>query len=131
MREIKFRAWTFGYKAEGAANRHRYGEWIIPPQMYYDEKPGDCLMWKSQGQNLEVMQYTGLKDKNGKEIFESDIWIIYGNPIIVKFDEDRSGWFPFASDDGCGCCSDQTYRPEYGEVIGNIHEHPNLLTKEE
>jgi uncharacterized phage protein (TIGR01671 family) len=62
-REIKFRAWHDG----GASYRYE-------PQMIYDESPGDCLVWKKQGQPLTaIMQYTGLKDRNGKEIYEGDV----------------------------------------------------------
>ena len=61
MREIKFRAWHGGHKYE-------------KPQMLYDDKPGDCLVFLNQGQNIKaIMQYTGLKDKNGQEIYEGDI----------------------------------------------------------
>ena len=63
MREIKFRAWYLGYKDKAAPQ----------PKMLYDDKPGDCLVWKNQKQNLEVMQYTGMKDREGKEIYEGDI----------------------------------------------------------
>jgi len=61
----------------------------------------------------EWMQYTGLKDKNGKEIYEGDLVKREGSLIwIVQFQEqeiiplDLTNW----------------------EIIGNLHENPELLT---
>jgi len=67
MREIKFRAWHLGYSKKGHTM-------LIEPKMLFDNEPGDCLRWFSDGQKIsDIMQYTGLKDKNGKEIYEGDI----------------------------------------------------------
>lgn len=85
-----------------------------------------------------VGQFTGLTDKNGNKIFEGDVVKVQfweeenGNEYIVKFVEDRGGWFPFASGDGCGCCEEATITPnDKGivsvKVIGNIHDNPELL----
>jgi hypothetical protein len=45
--------------------------------------------------------------------------------------EERGGWFPFACGDGCGCCEDEVELPERCEIIGNIHDTPELLEKED
>lgn len=99
-----------------------------------------------------VGQYTGLTDKNGKKIWEGDIvkgnaYTYYDRNIktktsdgilrcaqtlryhiyVVKMDETRGGWFPFACGDGCGCCENDVMSAEDSEVIGNIHDNPELM----
>lgn len=81
-----------------------------------------------------VGQSTGLSDKNGNPIWEGDIVReAYGNyypgleQLIVEMDDGRCGWFPFACGDGCGCCEDETWDRYMCEVIGNIHDNPELL----
>ena len=81
-----------------------------------------------------VGQYTGLKDKNGKKIFEGDI---IGADIarpyfIVEF---RDGCFMFNCNDGgkdyydimLPILEEAQTEYKYGEVIGNIYDNPELL----
>lgn len=133
MREILFRG-----------RRIDNGEWIYG---YYTGPVGIindhaiCDINSVSGQVLDVDpstvgQYTGLKDRNGVRIFEGDVvrehhvtryvdsW---GRKYAVDMDEDRRGWYPFACGDGCGCCEEDTISPCYCEVIGNIHDNPELL----
>ena len=108
-REIKFRSWSGKrFYFWGFINE----EFISP--IYKD----DVIVKK-------VQQYTGLKDKNGKEIYEGDLvsYMDYEQPLIVHFCED-------------GCCQFRAKLKGYGnteqlssemEIIGNIYENPELL----
>lgn len=71
-----------------------------------------------------VGQFTGLRDKNGKRIFEGDILsfeTMRGTiSFTVYYDEECGVWQPFG-DSYCG------FDPKDVEVIGNIHDNPELL----
>ena len=106
MKEIKFRAWAY---ASG--------------KMFYPSTDDGWELINGKLQplpNTTLMQYTGLKDKNGKEIYEGDIWETpHGNKGIVIF---RNGAFDFTDITG----QIPTVSYEY-EVIGNIYENPERL----
>jgi len=134
MREIKFRAWDKEEKFmlqdiqsmyDGSCNHketeERYG-WISCFDSFIDDD------------NYVVMQYTGLKDKNGTEIYEGDIVTtdLKRPYLIVEF---RDGCFMFNCNDGgedyydimLPIMKEPKTIYKYGEVIGNIHDNPELL----
>lgn len=114
MREIKFRIWNKKKNEWHLRDINLLGETIVLGEILLSEK--DEPMKLIDMNDLIVMQFTGLKDKNGKEIYEGDIYqtFIEGNrPIfIVEF---INGGFSVA-----GLLEDI-------EVIGNIYENPDLL----
>jgi uncharacterized phage protein (TIGR01671 family) len=69
-------------------------------------------------------QYTGLKDKNGKEIYEGDILTsINSNNIVVYWDEIHGRWIGHDKKH----FNEDLYYYNCGEIIGNIYENPELL----
>ena len=139
MREILFRG-----------KRIDNGEWVegnifIPDKLTNREPPTEILV----GTNVvrisyevdpeTVGQYTGLTDKNGKKIFEGDIvdasneWWYAAGPaghdspvILVEWSNDLCGFEPFANYD-CDC--GVYISAKNCEVIGNIHDNPELLKR--
>lgn len=120
MREIKFRAWN---KTTKVMNNkfHLSHLWNLP--------------FEENNSNWVLMQYTGLKDKNEKDIFEGDILRIdFGNPIDRKIPNYSFSEVLFF--EGNYILPDRKIlgRPtylsnvkNYCEIIGNIYENKELL----
>lgn len=73
----------------------------------------------------QLMQFTGLKDKNGKEIYEGDI-VKYPGLLggVVKFNDKYAGWrLHFTS---CSYGMNIHHKNDY-EIIGNIYETSELI----
>ena len=114
MRSLKFRAWDARNKL------------MIPEILTISKNGGIDLLYQLVPPDLIIMQFTGLHDKNGKEIWEGDILeCIYGyvdKQFEVYFE---NGLFSMKTKDGLT-------QPVYvlgqiSKVLGNIYEHPHLL----
>jgi len=123
-REIKFRFWD------------TYNKEMIYRDLYFFEEEGIRTVPDVYSDQYKVMQYTGLKDNQGKEIYEGD---------IVKFKPDSGydiGQVVYGKHNGAFCF----YLPHLGirvpmlnsiqntmslvadsdfEVMGNVYEHPS------
>ena len=130
MREIKFRVWD-----------EKYNQWDTSPLTIH---PAESVV----KQGRVIQQFTGLKDKHGKEIYEGDVvkftkWdaprsntqdYLVEQPKVVKWSLNAGGDYPFAGftfinyhsvDLDTGYLVD-CMNVQHGEVIGNIFENPKL-----
>lgn len=120
-REIKFRVYDKEEKEYYYNAEHTY-DFFCSGRGCYAESFGEVL---NQPDRFIVEQYTGLEDKNGKEIYEGDILQIddhiLGDFVVVWH---NFGWKIKRS---VGYESLSVHKSEDCTVIGNIHENPELL----
>jgi hypothetical protein len=97
-REIKFRTWD-----------------KISEEMFFTDVY-DGVPYHYDKNRREIMQYTGLKDKNGVEVYEGDVVYLagYGNYICE---------YPFIE------LHDAVAEKDIGDILGNIYQNPELLNK--
>jgi len=114
MREIKFRAWFKDAMAGQVCSQQEERTLLKFLNDLENAK-------KDHGWDYILMQYTGLKDNNGKEIYEGDIINHpYKGINEVYWDEGSAEYttYPYER------------MADGGKVIGNIYENPELLGKE-
>lgn len=137
MREIKFRAWNkdekiMCYENEDQSAGYLDG-WIASGiQVINQTLNSDFIK-----QRYDFMQYTGLKDKNGKEIYEGDI--LEDEEVRIKVLYELDGFYGqiMKLKKVCGTEVGLKYHLSFFqddgndvEVIGNIYDNPELLKEE-
>lgn len=148
MREIKFRVYTWDTKYPDyekkmymlpvlAIDFEGIGEEFMGENVPHVTVPyKNGMKERSEPlEGLELMQYTGLKDKNGVEIYEGDIvkGLKYKDSSSREFVEKvrflDGGFLPFceAYGESSGMLYELYFPFEDVEVIGNVHENPELL----
>lgn len=116
MREILFR----GKRVDNS-------EWV---EGFYLVLPtGETVILSNKGYAKVIPetigQYTGLCDKNGNKIFEGDILLKGFENVSVKWNSNQCRWGIYS--DGYEICGFNESTQGYFEVIGNIHDNPELL----
>jgi uncharacterized phage protein (TIGR01671 family) len=133
-RELKFRVWD-NLKKEWVSNKQiwriktdsgGYGE-ILPPAIY----------WRQHPQGLTIQQFTGLYDKNGKEIYEGDILEIPNSEIgknsirekycNVWYSDFTGSWVVSYNHLYSEVSHDLYHHVHDYNVIGNIFQNDNLM----
>lgn len=124
MREIKFRAWLKEHKT-----MVNVAEIDINHQLIYhygfDDFEGNFENFNS----IELLQYTGLKDKNENEIYEGDIVKLranHGIGVVKYYDEWGAFVVEYIKSKPLTVLG-MSYYEEDIEVIGNIYENPELI----
>ena len=121
MREIKFRAWLKEERKMVNVETLFIG---INRLCFGNSKTEDLFF--RDFEEVELMQYTGLKDKNGKEIYEGDIVVLNNvendNMCIVRYEHSRYRLEGWSLREDLSNVEDR-----FLEVVGNIYENKNLL----
>ena len=143
-RVIKFRVWNgTEYLEMGLSPFYGYDP-LIDWEKSQDRTDNDngvvCVVAPDNHDTFVWEQFTGLQDRNGKDIYEGDIvrlldshrsgtGLLHDEDVIVHWDSTDLGWRVKHLSDGTDWCrgSRMGWALAVKEVIGNIHEHPHLL----
>lgn len=139
-RQIKFRAWHFQLKKMFSSDEMTHDQLALLPNGLFANIDGDNTSRSRIYSHDEIlpMQFTGLKDKNGKEIWEGDIISYTFDSLLLKAEitwNIHCGWWQYKYENAIGGhATDKLWElltntrfPKNVTVIGNIHENPELL----
>lgn len=116
MRELRFRAWV---KSEECY----MGKWIDTQYPVTFSAVNEVAEYYSDN-DLVVEQYTGLKDKNGKEIYEGDIVSYRGNNYQIKWCKASFAYIASSNNQYYWLSPSKS---TVFEVIGNTYENPEMV----
>jgi len=125
-RERKYRVWDISHKTFLPTDVYAlitsdFGAFGIMLKDWDNYKEGEYLYPNSQIQS----DFTGLLDKNGKEIYEGDIYNMGDNTITYTVVWNDSGFI--GKQNGSSSYAGLEYWMDRIEIIGNIYENPNLI----
>lgn len=136
MRPIKFRGkalhngeWIYGYYAR---LRNEFKEWhcIMTEEDASENYIKDCngynMLYTPVNHNT-VGQFTGLYDKNGNEIYEGDVLRCGYSIFVVSYEDSHRAAFSLLYRGAFAGCFGELTEPFYCDVIGNVHDNPELL----
>lgn len=129
MRNIKFRAWN-GHEMIMPRDKSYYQHYmsfcgcIIQKSSEGMECFGGGDRWRVVG-DLSLMQFTGLTDINGVEIYEGDIVRLFGFICCIKWEDSDASFMAVERHDSWAE-SGQEFSNNC-TVIGNIYQNPELL----
>lgn len=134
-RNIKFRAWHATAKKMFTAEEMAEDQLTLLPTGKFINVSGTSTNLSTIYESMVPLQYTGLKDCNGKEIYEGDVVqdIVMGSNCQIVYTEYANfGLSPlnFKMDDLKYEIIDPAYSETTLEVIGNVFQNPELLKKE-
>ncbi|WP_064611181.1 YopX family protein [Streptobacillus moniliformis] len=128
MREIKYRAWLKDKNKMVEVSIVRFNSKFIE---YFEVDEDGILRFKtSLFEDIEFMQYTNIKDMNGKEIYEGDI--IENNVIDFRSDvsfSKKSASFVMKNNLGTEFHLEKEMVKREFQIIGNIYENKDLIKK--
>ena len=134
MREIKFRAWSHDtmWRVMSLELDDKFGIYNTRNDVLLRKEEDESDDFREWTKNLKLMQYTGLKDKNGVDIYEGDIVAMFGNTQRSEVVWDLGAWMIYLVESGTqeGESLDLLFNHTgICEVVGNTYDNPKLLTK--
>lgn len=122
MRELKFRAWF--------PKNHWYHKGMLFDWQDTTGVESLCFV-PSEKTGIHVMQFADRQDKHGQDLYEGDVvrWTDTNIRMVISWSTEDGAWIAMnVNESGSGAMATVAYMDHF-ELIGNIHENPELLNE--